>query len=184
MGCRAHGLHRCAAGTGFSLTAVFIVLMTHQLPGRMAHAGASAFRAHRGGDRAGRLRRRFAPTALTAMIVSDALMSWMWGALPDSAATSWPLPGLAASGALISAASRCSPTTHVCSGPCVTLASVSLEELPGREVVIGTRNGTVVTRILPNKERRMVGAWCFADHTARDITGTPDDRRPARACRR
>jgi redox-sensitive bicupin YhaK (pirin superfamily) len=42
---------------------------------------------------------------------------------------------------------------------------VSLEELlPGREVVIGTREGTTVTRILPNKERRLVGAWCFADH--------------------
>jgi quercetin 2,3-dioxygenase len=52
---------------------------------------------------------------------------------------------------------------------------VSLEELlPGREVVIGTRNGTVVTRILPNKERRLVGAWCFADHYGpNDITGTP-----------
>jgi redox-sensitive bicupin YhaK (pirin superfamily) len=52
---------------------------------------------------------------------------------------------------------------------------VSLEELlPGREVVIGTRNGTTVTRILPNKERRLVGAWCFADHYGpNDITGTP-----------
>jgi len=48
------------------------------------------------------------------------------------------------------------------------------ELLPGREVVIGTRNGTVVTRILPNKERRLVGAWCFADHYGpNDITGTP-----------
>jgi redox-sensitive bicupin YhaK (pirin superfamily) len=52
---------------------------------------------------------------------------------------------------------------------------VSLEELlPGREVVIGTRNGTAVTRILPNKERRLVGAWCFADHYGpNDITGKP-----------
>src|SRR5690242_48660 len=48
------------------------------------------------------------------------------------------------------------------------------ELLPGREVVIGTRNGTAVTRILPNKERRLVGAWCFADHYGpNDITGTP-----------
>ncbi len=48
------------------------------------------------------------------------------------------------------------------------------ELLPGREVVIGTRNGTVVTRILPNKERRLVGAWCFADHYGpNDITGAP-----------
>jgi redox-sensitive bicupin YhaK (pirin superfamily) len=48
------------------------------------------------------------------------------------------------------------------------------ELLPGREVVIGTRNGTVVTRILPHKERRMVGAWCFADHYGpSDITGRP-----------
>lgn len=48
------------------------------------------------------------------------------------------------------------------------------ELLPGREVVIGTRNGTPVIRILPNKERRLVGAWCFADHYGpNDITGTP-----------
>ncbi len=48
------------------------------------------------------------------------------------------------------------------------------ELLYAREVVIGTRDGTKVLRTLPNKERRMVGAWCFVDHYGpTDITGTP-----------
>lgn len=46
------------------------------------------------------------------------------------------------------------------------------ELLIGREVVLGTRDGTVVTRTLPNKDRRMIGAWCFVDHYGpTDITG-------------
>jgi redox-sensitive bicupin YhaK (pirin superfamily) len=52
-----------------------------------------------------------------------------------------------------------------------------VELLPGREVVLGTRDGTMVTRTLPNKDRRMVGAWCFADlYGPTDITGQPGMR--------
>jgi redox-sensitive bicupin YhaK (pirin superfamily) len=48
------------------------------------------------------------------------------------------------------------------------------ELLYAREVVIGTRDGTAVFRTLPNKERRMIGAWCFVDHYGpTDITGKP-----------
>jgi redox-sensitive bicupin YhaK (pirin superfamily) len=48
------------------------------------------------------------------------------------------------------------------------------ELLYAREVVIGTRDGTPVYRTLPNKERRMIGAWCFVDHYGpTDITGKP-----------
>jgi redox-sensitive bicupin YhaK (pirin superfamily) len=36
--------------------------------------------------------------------------------------------------------------------------------LAGRDVVLGGTRGMPVRRTLPNAERRMVGAWCFADH--------------------
>jgi redox-sensitive bicupin YhaK (pirin superfamily) len=35
--------------------------------------------------------------------------------------------------------------------------------LPGRRTELGPR-GLVVNRTLPGRDRRMVGAWCFADH--------------------
>jgi hypothetical protein len=45
------------------------------------------------------------------------------------------------------------------------------ELLAGREVVLGAR-GEMVTRTLPHRDRRMVGAWCFLDHYGpEDITG-------------
>jgi len=37
------------------------------------------------------------------------------------------------------------------------------ELLTGREVTLGPR-GSMVTRTLPHRDRRMVGAWCFVDH--------------------
>src|SRR5262245_22116363 len=47
------------------------------------------------------------------------------------------------------------------------------ELLSGREVQIGPRN-TLVTRTLPHRERRMVGAWCYLDHYGpENIPGTP-----------
>jgi drug/metabolite transporter (DMT)-like permease len=96
----------CAAGTGFSLTAVFIVLMTHQLPEigwpmlALPLSGLIAAVIAQDAYGSGSL-----PTAMTAMIVSDALMSWLWGAvlfdsLPPTSLAS--LSGLAASGLLIS----------------------------------------------------------------------------------
>ncbi|HKA69064.1 MAG TPA: pirin family protein [Actinomycetes bacterium] len=52
------------------------------------------------------------------------------------------------------------------------------ELLSGREVQIGPRN-TLVTRTLPHRERRMVGAWCYLDHYGpEDISGTPGMRVP------
>ncbi|MEV0804588.1 pirin family protein [Kribbella sp. NPDC050281] len=41
-----------------------------------------------------------------------------------------------------------------------------VELLEGREVVLG--RSTKVRRLLPNKNRRMVGAWCFVDHYGPD----------------
>jgi redox-sensitive bicupin YhaK (pirin superfamily) len=37
------------------------------------------------------------------------------------------------------------------------------EMLPGREVVLGGTRGIAVSRTLPHRDRRMVGAWCFVD---------------------
>ncbi len=44
------------------------------------------------------------------------------------------------------------------------------ELLYGRDVVLGGTRGMPVSRTLPNKHRRMVGAWCFVDHYAGDVT--------------
>ena len=49
--------------------------------------------------------------------------------------------------------------TGDCEGP-------ALEMLEAREVVLGRT--TKVRRLLPNKNRRMVGAWCFVDHYGPD----------------
>src|SRR6476619_7065670 len=38
----------------------------------------------------------------------------------------------------------------------------TFERLEPRHVLLGPR--TEVRRVLPNKERRLIGAWCFVDH--------------------
>ncbi len=44
--------------------------------------------------------------------------------------------------------------------------------------MLGPR-GTVVTRTLPHRDRRMVGAWCFVDqYGPEDIAGRPGMRVP------
>src|SRR4051794_40770089 len=44
--------------------------------------------------------------------------------------------------------------------------------LPGDDVTLGRY--TPVRRLLPQRERRMVGAWCFVDHFGpEDVTGRP-----------
>ncbi|MBG0823124.1 pirin family protein [Planomonospora sp. ID91781] len=44
--------------------------------------------------------------------------------------------------------------------------------LPGHDVPLGRY--TTVRRLLPQRPRRMVGAWCFADHFGpEDVTGRP-----------
>ena len=50
-------------------------------------------------------------------------------------------------------------------GATVALA-LRRDVLPGREVALGKY--TVVHRLLPHTNRRMVGAWCFADHFGPD----------------
>jgi hypothetical protein len=44
--------------------------------------------------------------------------------------------------------------------------------LPGHDVPLGRY--TTVRRLLPQRERRMVGAWCFVDHFGpEDVSGRP-----------
>jgi redox-sensitive bicupin YhaK (pirin superfamily) len=59
------------------------------------------------------------------------------------------------------------PSVAVCGGD--TVDGPVWESLDGRDVVLGgTRakgtDGLTVSRTLPNRTRRMVGAWCFVDH--------------------
>ncbi|WP_248963428.1 pirin family protein [Sphaerisporangium perillae] len=56
------------------------------------------------------------------------------------------------------------PQETVCGGPDVAAEGPVRELLTGRDVVLGGPRGMTVTRTLPNRERRMVGAWCFVDH--------------------
>jgi redox-sensitive bicupin YhaK (pirin superfamily) len=60
-------------------------------------------------------------------------------------------------------------------GGLVGVAEVPVRELViGREVVLGGSRGMPVTRTLPSRGRRMVGAWCFADaYGPTDLTETP-----------
>ena len=47
------------------------------------------------------------------------------------------------------------------------------ELLEGAAVALGGPRGLAVTRTLPNRRRRMVGAWCFLDaYGPHDLTGT------------
>src|SRR5262245_41929997 len=53
------------------------------------------------------------------------------------------------------------------------------ELLEGRDVVLGGTRGMAVVRTLPNKQRRMVGAWCCVDAVGPDrMDGGPGMRVP------
>ena len=62
--------------------------------------------------------------------------------------------------------------SHLSSGP-----PAPGELLPGAAVALGGPRGMAVTRTLPNKGRRMVGAWCFLDaYGPHDLTAGPGMR--------
>jgi quercetin 2,3-dioxygenase len=70
------------------------------------------------------------------------------------------------------------PQESVCGGRAAIATEPVRELLPGREVTLGPR-GTVVSRTLPHRDRRMVGAWCFVDHYGpEDIAARPGMRVP------
>ncbi|MEU6997972.1 pirin family protein [Nonomuraea sp. NPDC046570] len=53
------------------------------------------------------------------------------------------------------------PQEIVC--PAAGAAAPAREELTGHQVALGGPRAMTVTRTLPNRGRRMVGAWCFVD---------------------
>jgi quercetin 2,3-dioxygenase len=57
-------------------------------------------------------------------------------------------------------------------GAAATVAEPDSVLLPGHDVPLGRY--TTVRRLLPQRERRMVGAWCFVDHFGPDdVAGRP-----------
>jgi redox-sensitive bicupin YhaK (pirin superfamily) len=75
------------------------------------------------------------------------------------------------------------PQEAVCGGAAAVAVEPVHELLAGREVVLVTRGtgggGMTVTRTLPHRDRRMVGAWCFVDqYGPQDIAGLPGMRVP------
>ena len=70
------------------------------------------------------------------------------------------------------------PEEAVCGGQAAGAGTPVQELLYGREVVLGTR-GMVVTRTLPHRDRRMVGAWCFVDqYGPEDVSSSAGMRVP------
>jgi quercetin 2,3-dioxygenase len=70
------------------------------------------------------------------------------------------------------------PQEAVCGGRSSVAGAPVQELLYGREVVLGTR-GMVVTRTLPHRDRRMVGAWCFVDqYGPEDVSASEGMRVP------
>jgi redox-sensitive bicupin YhaK (pirin superfamily) len=53
-----------------------------------------------------------------------------------------------------------------------TTESRSVQLVTAREVPLGGPRGLLVRRTLPHRERRTVGAWCFADHFGPTPRGT------------
>jgi redox-sensitive bicupin YhaK (pirin superfamily) len=71
------------------------------------------------------------------------------------------------------------PVESVCGGRTGVAAAPVHDLLTGHQVALGGPRGMTVTRTLPGRERRMVGAWCFLDYYGpEDITGTRGMRVP------
>ena len=61
-----------------------------------------------------------------------------------------------------------SPQETACGGRAAVAVEPTREVLAGRPVALGGPRGMRVTRTLPDRDRRMVGAWCFVDHYGPD----------------
>jgi redox-sensitive bicupin YhaK (pirin superfamily) len=69
------------------------------------------------------------------------------------------------------------PQEALCGGRAAAAAEPVHELLPGNVVALGTR-AMNVTRTLPSRDRRMVGAWCFLDHYGPDRAAAAPMRVP------
>jgi redox-sensitive bicupin YhaK (pirin superfamily) len=71
------------------------------------------------------------------------------------------------------------PQETLCGGRTDTVTAPVRELLPGAAVALGGPRAMNVTRTLPNRGRRMVGAWCFVDYYGPDdINSGPGMRVP------
>jgi redox-sensitive bicupin YhaK (pirin superfamily) len=71
------------------------------------------------------------------------------------------------------------PSEMPCGGRAVVAADPVRELQQGATVALGGPRAMSVTRTLPNRARRMVGAWCFVDYYGPDdITGSAGMRVP------
>ena len=61
-----------------------------------------------------------------------------------------------------------SPQETACGGRATVAVEPVREVLEGRPVALGGPRGMTVVRTLPNRGRRMVGAWCFVDYYGPD----------------
>src|SRR3954447_20076764 len=61
-----------------------------------------------------------------------------------------------------------SPREMACGGRAKAAVDPAREGLGGRPGALGGPRGMTVTRTLPNRGRRMVGAWCFVDYYGPD----------------
>ena len=61
-----------------------------------------------------------------------------------------------------------SPQETACGGRATVAVEPVREVLVGRPVALGGPRGMTVVRTLPNRGRRMVGAWCFVDYYGPD----------------
>src|SRR4051794_25973260 len=76
-----------------------------------------------------------------------------------------------------------SPGETACGGRVGVAVEPVRELMDGRPVALGGPRAMSVTRTLPNRTRRMVGAWCFVDYYGPDDVGgspggVPRPRRP------
>ena len=67
-----------------------------------------------------------------------------------------------------------SPQETACGGRAAVAVEPVRDVLDGSPVALGGPRGMTVTRTLPNRSRRMVGAWCFIDYYGPDdISDSP-----------
>lgn len=64
------------------------------------------------------------------------------------------------------------PTETTCGGTQHTPTTPTLELIQGHTVALGGIRDTTVHRTLPDRQRRMIGAWCFNDHYGPNPTPT------------
>src|SRR5215207_1467523 len=71
------------------------------------------------------------------------------------------------------------PQESVCGGLTTVAAQPVRDLLPGHEVALGGARAMTVTRTLPSRARRMVGAWCLLDfYGPDDVSGSGGMRVP------